>query len=84
MTIKHKKLTRAGGVTIPKDMRAATGILPGIAVDLNETEDGILISKHVPTCCFCGSPERIITFFDSEICADCVEVMNEEVQKLAE
>ncbi len=81
---KHKKLTRAGGVTIPKDMRASTGILPGIAVDLNETGDGILISKHVPTCCFCGSPERIITFFDFEICADCVEVMNEEVQKLAE
>ncbi|MBR1724936.1 MAG: AbrB/MazE/SpoVT family DNA-binding domain-containing protein [Ruminococcus sp.] len=81
---KHKKLTRAGGVTIPKDMRAATGILPGIAVDLNETEDGILISKHVPTCCFCGSPERVIVFSGTEICSKCVGVMNEEVQKLAE
>lgn len=80
---KHKKLTRAGGVTIPKDMRAATGIMPGIAVDLNETEDGILISKHVPTCCFCGSPENVFVFSGTEICFDCIEVMNKEVRKLA-
>ena len=34
--IKHKRLSKAASLTIPKDMRLAAGILPGTAVDLTE------------------------------------------------
>lgn len=81
---KHKKITRSGSITIPKDLRLSAGVLPGIAVDLTETEEGILISKHVPTCCFCGSPDKVISYHETEICSNCISVMSEEARKNAE
>jgi transcriptional pleiotropic regulator of transition state genes len=82
-SIKHKKLTKSSGVTIPKDMRLAAGFVPGMAVDLTETEDGILISKHVPVCRFCGSPDNVVNFHTEEICAKCADALNEEVHRNA-
>lgn len=68
---KHKRLSKAASLTIPKDMRLAAGILPGTEVDLTEVTDGILVSKHVPICRFCGSPEKVVEYRGEEICAKC-------------
>ena len=83
MNIKHKKLSKASGVTIPKDMRLSAGFVPGTAVDLTETEDGILIRKHVPVCRFCGSRDKVVRFHGEEICAVCAADLNEEVRRNA-
>lgn len=69
--VKHKKLTRNNGLTIPKDLRANYGMLAGQGLDLVETDEGILIRKHVPTCFCCGSIESVKTFKGFEICAEC-------------
>ena len=45
-----KKVTRSGGITLPRGIRQETGILPGVPVDIRTDEEGIHISKHVPTC----------------------------------
>lgn len=83
MNTKHKKLSKASGITIPKDMRLSAGFFPGIAVDLTETEEGILIRKHIPVCRFCGSPEKVVRFHDEEICAECAAALSEEVRRNA-
>lgn len=83
MNIKHKKISKASGVTIPKDLRLSAGFVPGTAVDLTETEDGILIRKHVPVCRFCGSLDKVVSFHGEEICADCAAALNEEVRRNA-
>ncbi|OQB15734.1 MAG: SpoVT / AbrB like domain protein [Firmicutes bacterium ADurb.Bin193] len=70
MLKKHKKLTK-GRITIPKDLRAAFGLLPGQAVDLEETDRGILIRKHMPSCFVCGSIERVKAFKGFELCGEC-------------
>lgn len=48
-----KKVTKGGGVTIPRGIRQETGILPGVPVDITTNEDGIHIQKHVPACFHC-------------------------------
>lgn len=77
--IKYKKLSKARGITVPKDLAANLGIFAGSAVDLVEREDGILLRKHVPTCVFCGSIESVDTVKGREICAKCACEMREEI-----
>ena len=45
MKTKHKKMSRAGGITVPKEMRTQTGLFPGTAVDITVTDNGILIGR---------------------------------------
>ena len=68
-----KKITTAGAVTIPKTLRSELGIPVGTAVDINTDGDFIRISKHVPLCHFCGSPEKIVGVLGIEICKKCAE-----------
>lgn len=77
--IKYKKLSKARGVTVPKDLAANIGLFAGSAVDLVETAEGILLRKHVPTCVFCGSVESVDTVKGKEICAKCACEMREEI-----
>ena len=56
-----KKVTKGGGITLPRGIRQETGILPGVPVDIRTDEEGIHISKHVATCHFCGTPDDVQT-----------------------
>lgn len=77
--LKHKKVTKARGVTIPKDIAEMYGVFAGAAVDLVARDDGILIRKHLPTCTLCGSTESVDTVKGKEICAKCAREMREEI-----
>lgn len=79
MLIKYKKLSKARGLTVPKDLAANAGFFSGAAVDLVETEDGILLRKHVPTCTVCGSVESVNTVLGKEVCAECAAKMAKEI-----
>lgn len=81
MLIKHKKLSKARSVTVPKDLAANLGMLAGTAVDLVEREDGILLRKHVPSCVFCGSIESVDTVKGKEVCAKCACEMRKEINE---
>ena len=80
MIIKHKKLSSKSGITIPKDLRLSTGLTAGMAVDLTETENGILITKHRPTCCYCGSEDNVRKIKGRDTCHKCALEMVEEVK----
>ena len=77
--VKYKRLSKTRGVTIPKDLAANLGMFAGAAVDLVETDEGILLRKHVPTCVFCGSVESVDTVKGKEVCAKCAREMREEI-----
>ncbi|MDO5125357.1 MAG: AbrB/MazE/SpoVT family DNA-binding domain-containing protein [Ruminococcus sp.] len=79
MIVKHKKLTSKAGITIPKDMRLSSGLTEGMAVDLTETAEGILISKHRPTCCYCGSEVDVKSIKGRDTCRKCADQIVEEV-----
>lgn len=66
-----KKVTKGGGITIPRGIRQETGILPGVPVDVISDEAGIHISKHVPSCFHCGSVDDVGAACGVEICRRC-------------
>ncbi|MCM1525516.1 MAG: AbrB/MazE/SpoVT family DNA-binding domain-containing protein, partial [Ruminococcus sp.] len=77
--VKSKKLTKNRSLTIPKDIAAAAGIIGGTAVDLTSSAGGIIITKHVPACVYCGSAESVKVLRGTEICAKCAEEIRKEL-----
>lgn len=72
MTVS-KKVAKSGAVTLPRQLRQETGILPGVPVDIQADENGVHIRKHVPTCHFCGNVEDVAEACGIEICRSCAE-----------
>lgn len=77
-----KKLTSKSGLTIPKTLRFDCGFAPGMAVDLEQTAEGILVKKHVPVCRFCGLAEGVQSIWKMEICPACAQKLKDEVNKI--
>ena len=76
-----KKLSSKCGFTIPKQIRLDTGILPGQALDIEITGDGIMLRKHSRTCRFCGAAEDVITVSGIDMCRGCAANLVREVQR---
>lgn len=81
MLQKSKKLSKTRGLTVPKDLAAAKGLFAGNSIDLVETDDGVLVRNHIPTCRFCGSTESVSTVMGEEVCAKCACKMREEINE---
>ena len=77
--IKSKKMTSKSGITIPKDLRADSGFFPGMAVDLETVEGGVLIRPHVPVCRFCGRADGIKEVARMNMCPGCRGVIKKEL-----
>lgn len=78
---KYKKLTKSRAITIPKDLSAKTGIFGGTAVDMTISDGGILITKHIPTCHYCGSADTVRLIKGDEICIKCAEEIRKEIME---
>lgn len=76
--IVSKKLGSKGGLTIPQRLRHEAGMLPGAPLDIESADGGLVITKHVPSCCFCGSTENVMTERGVEICAACARELAEK------
>ncbi len=76
---KFKKISKARGVTIPKDIAAHLDFGVGTAVDLTAADGRLIITKHVDTCRFCGSAENVKRFGDIFVCPLCAEQLHKEV-----
>lgn len=82
--IKHKKLTRANGITIPKDLREEIGLDAGMALDIESDpiSKQLVIKKHVPTCKFCKTVENVHTIMENiEVCKECAGKIVKEVKE---
>lgn len=75
----HKKVNKDGSITLPKQLRTEAGIFVGNAVDIEMTDEGIKIKKHVPTCRFCGNTENVKNIMDIDICRDCAAKIHKVV-----
>ncbi|MFT9496346.1 AbrB/MazE/SpoVT family DNA-binding domain-containing protein [Anaerosolibacter sp.] len=71
--IKTKKVNKAGGVTIPSDVRLALGIEKGSAVDLEVSNGSIIVSKHTPRCIICETTKEIVHHGNHDICKECIK-----------
>lgn len=67
----NKKITKSGGITIPRGIRQETGILPGVPVEVVSDGKGIHIVKHIPACFHCGTVDDVKLVCGVEICRKC-------------
>ncbi len=68
-----KKVNKSGGVTIPQQLRHEFGIGAGTALDIISKDGGLFITKHAPTCRFCGSQDNVIEVNQIEVCNNCAD-----------
>lgn len=74
-----KKMTKAGGVTIPRDIRRNLGITEGAGFDISIDDNGdITLTKHTPTCVFCGE-HATRKYMARDICLACAKAIAREV-----
>lgn len=78
--IKHKVISKGGGLTIPADIRREhNAFLGGEAVDLTVQDGKLIIAPHTPKCLFCDSVDGVTKFQGRYICKACVSRMVKEV-----
>lgn len=80
----YKKVSKAGGVTIPSPLRHALNIPKGAAIEMTTTpDDEIIIKKHIPTCLCCGTADHVKTINGVELCPECAKRFIAEVDSVA-
>lgn len=73
--MQYKKVNKGGGITIPQQLRHQLGISTGTPLAIEADENGLHISKYIPTCMLCGSPDDVVTLHGYEICRRCGEAV---------
>ncbi len=74
-----KKINKNGSITLPKQVRSEVGIFAGNSVDIEMSDDGIRIRKHVSNCHFCGNTENVKNVMGIDICPDCAARIHKAV-----
>lgn len=77
--IKHKVISKGGGLTIPADIRREYNYLGGAAVDISVEDGRLVIDQHTPLCLFCQSAEGVGKHMGRYVCRSCVTTMVKEV-----
>ena len=79
MSTNFKKVSKAGGIILPVEVRRDYGFSAGQAVEVSIAADGnsVILTKYTPRCMFCGSSEDVIHFKDRHICKACIAEMGE-------
>lgn len=73
--MKSKKITKAGGLTIPADMRRSLTLLAGDAVDIEEQSGKLVISAHINRCFVCQSEHDVVLHMGKGFCRNCIETL---------
>lgn len=69
-----KKVSKAGSLTIPAQMRHELNIPKGAAVELSVNDnEQIVITKHIPTCMCCGTADCVSVVDGVELCKKCAK-----------
>lgn len=77
--IKHKVISKGGGLTIPADIRREYSFQGGDAVDITVNDGRLIISPHTPRCTICQGQDNVGKFRGKYICRPCVGSLVMEV-----
>ncbi|MGN0710154.1 MAG: AbrB/MazE/SpoVT family DNA-binding domain-containing protein [Anaerovoracaceae bacterium] len=74
----ERRISKAGGISIPKSMRRELGIDTGEKVNIKPLEDGNLVVERIEgTCVFCESTTGVIPFKGRFVCDLCRKELGE-------
>lgn len=72
-----KKISKAGGITLPVEIRRDFGFSAGQGVDIHVQGEEIVIKKYVPRCLLCGNDQEVLKYVDRHFCKVCIKKMSE-------
>lgn len=76
--INFKKVSKAGGITIPLGLRRDLNIQPGDSLEFTAANDGrLVIERHIAHCMFCESTEDVSMFKGKPLCKACGDEIKE-------
>lgn len=70
-----RKIDDVGRLVLPKEILTSLDIRYRDAVDIHLLENGMLITKHNPSCIFCGAIEHLQDYKGRPVCQECWEGM---------
>lgn len=79
MSSLYKKINKAGGITIPKELRRDYGFSQGEAVEVVPEGNKLVIRKYSPKCLLCNAYEEVIEHKGRHVCKKCIKEMSEQV-----
>ncbi len=68
-----RKVDELGRIVVPIELRRSLGIKDRDSVEMQMSDDSIVIRKFQPTCVFCGSSEDIVEYRQKAVCKDCIK-----------
>lgn len=77
--VKHKVISKGGGLTIPAEVRREYNFLGGQAVDIAVEDGRLVVSPHTPRCLFCQGAEMVGKYMGRHVCRACVSNMVKDV-----
>lgn len=81
MEAVYKKVSRAGGLTIPSAVRREMGIKPGDAMEIKKNTDGeLVIGRYNLRCTFCETTENVHNLSGKGICSECAAKAYEQMK----
>jgi transcriptional pleiotropic regulator of transition state genes len=76
---KFKKINRAGGLTIPAELRRNWDFTQGDAIEIVPQGGNLVIKKYTPKCFLCSSTNEVKRFKGKDICKECIKELAKEV-----
>lgn len=76
--LNEKKITKAGGITIPNHIRRELGIKAGDKITVKVVNDGnLLLQRDTGYCVLCGEARGLMRIHDKFICHECAESLKQ-------
>jgi len=72
---KFKKITRAGGITIPAELRRDLGIQSGdgMEIEVDYASKTIQLKRYQVRCALCATADDVLILYGNGICRTCAE-----------
>lgn len=76
-----RKIDDLGRMVIPIELRKTMDINKKDPMEIFVDEDKIILKKYEPACIFCGNADNTIDFKGKTICEECMQNMQDIVEK---
>ena len=72
-----RKVDDLGRIVLPIELRRTLDIAERDELEIYMENDQVILRKYEPTCLFCASDRKLITYNGKNVCRDCVRKMME-------
>ena len=71
-----RKVDELGRIVLPIELRRTLDIAERDELEIYLENDRIILQKFEPSCIFCGSSLRLVSYHGKNVCQDCIHEMN--------